>query len=364
MFAAMRGLEVDRIPLMCQLSPGHILKNSGIEPLDYWFTPEGLAEGYIRMAEKYNFDGILICKWDGIDPDLVRGFVRQKDTPNGKLIEFMNGQNYLCPPDDNPHLLDDTPPQIKSVEEVNPENIKVISSAEEGIPWFGNILDIVLERKQGELSIHGEIGTSFESALRQFGSFEGGLLALIDNPAKCKEIIARINHNCLVYARAQCARGIDALKLSSPLAGAGFISSGMYEEFVLPYEKAIVDMAHDEFGVPCYTHTCGAIGDRLELMLASGIDGLECLDPPPLGTVDLAAAVDRIGNRCFIKGNLDSVNELTKTPNEVFKIAMERIAVGRKAKGYILSSACSVSPKVPPENILILSKAVRETVLT
>lgn len=183
----------------------------------------------------------------------------------------------------------------------------------------------------------------------------------MDDKGKSKEIISRINQNCLVYAIEQCRKGIDALKLSSPFAGAGFISADMYEELVLPYEKVIIDTVHRDFGIPCYIHTCGAIGDRLELMLESGADGLECLDPEPLGTVSLSDAVDRIGSRCFIKGNLDSVNELTKSPEEVRKIAKERIAIGQKANGYILSSACSVSPDVPPENIVALVEIAKNT---
>lgn len=39
---------------------------------------------------------------------------------------------------------------------------------------------------------------------------------------------------------------------------------------------------------PIYTHTCGAIGDRLNLMKETGTDGIVTLDQPPPGTVDLA----------------------------------------------------------------------------
>jgi uroporphyrinogen-III decarboxylase len=96
-------------------------------------------------------------------------------------------------------------------------------------------------------------------------------------------------------------------------------------------------------------------------MADMGLDGLECLDPPPLGTVDLAEAIDEIGERLFIKGNLDTVNELAPhTAEEVKTIAKKRIELGKKSKGYILSSACSISSKVPPENVAILYDAVEE----
>ncbi|MHB9139781.1 MAG: uroporphyrinogen decarboxylase family protein, partial [Victivallaceae bacterium] len=361
MMAAMSGKSVDHIPVMCQLSLGHIYKNAGLEALEYWFTPEGAAEGYILMAEKYGFDGILVNLWSGIDPGQYKKAVHQENTREGKLITFEDGSRIICPANDYPRVQNNAPVLNRDISQVSPDEICLISSAYEFYPWFGNILDIVLSRKSDTFSIHGEIGTSFEQFLATFGSFEAGLMAIMDDKKKSKEIINRINQNCLVYAIEQCRKGIDALKLSSPFAGAGFISVDMYEELVLPYEKAIIDTIHREFGIPCYIHTCGAIGDRLELMLESGTDGLECLDPEPLGTVSLRDAVNRIGNRCFIKGNIDSVNELTKSTEEVRKIAEARIAIGREAKGYILSSACSVSPDVPSENILVLGEVAKES---
>lgn len=45
-------------------------------------------------------------------------------------------------------------------------------------------------------------------------------------------------------------------------------------------------------------------------MSETGIDGIDTLDPPPLGTVELAEAKSRFGDRFFLKGNLDAVNEM------------------------------------------------------
>jgi uroporphyrinogen-III decarboxylase len=40
--------------------------------------------------------------------------------------------------------------------------------------------------------------------------------------------------------------------------------------------------------------------------------------------------------------------------------AVERIQIGKKAYGYILSTACSIAPHVSPENILVLYEAAME----
>ena len=99
-----------------------------------------------------------------------------------------------------------------------------------------------------------------------------------------------------------------------------------------------------------YVHTCGAIGDRLDLMSKTAVDGIDTLDPPPLGTVYIEDAKSKYGERFFFKGNLDTVNEMLNADDQTFERAVkERIEIGKPGSGYILSSACSVAPDVNPE---------------
>jgi uroporphyrinogen decarboxylase len=151
---------------------------------------------------------------------------------------------------------------------------------------------------------------------------------------------------------------VDAILISSAFAGGSFISPDQFREFVLPFERLIIDGIKSEYDVPVYTHTCGSIGDRLELMKATGTDGLDTLDPPPLGSVHLAEAKERIGQTLFIKGNIDPVNTvLMGTAEQVFEAARTCISIAGKGGGYVLSSACSIPPQAPPENILKLHEA-------
>jgi uroporphyrinogen decarboxylase len=91
-------------------------------------------------------------------------------------------------------------------------------------------------------------------------------------------------------------------------------------------------------------------------MVATGLDGIDTLDPPPLGTVDLAEAKAAWGDKIFFKGNIDSVNTLLNgTLDDVMADARERVKVGMPGGGYILSSACSVAPRVEPEKLMALA---------
>lgn len=358
---AMKGEAHDRPALMCQFSLGFLAQHFSSDLVRFWYTPQGLAQAYISAATEYGFDGILVSI-SGRDTELINQIISVEDKENGaKLVTFLNGEKSFIPYNDFPYELSATAKNQKpdTIEELDIKSIPHIQPND--LPSFQfNILEEILRKNDAELSIHGEVGTCFEQFLNLFDTLENGLIALLDDDKKSQAAMQKLNDTIILLAREQCLRGIDALKLSSPFAGAGFISRDMYRSFVLPYEKELISKIHQEFSIPCYIHTCGAIGDRLDLMLETGADGLECLDPPPLGTVDLTDASILIGSKAFIKGNLDSVNELKNaTPEQVLKIAEKRLAIGGNHRGgYILSTACSIAPDVPPENIAVLQRAV------
>jgi len=92
--------------------------------------------------------------------------------------------------------------------------------------------------------------------------------------------------------------------------------------------------------------------------METGTNGIDTLDPPPLGTVDLKEARRILAGRCFIKGNIDPVHTILEgTPDKVYEDASRRIAIAGPGGGYVLSSACSVSPHAPPANIMKLLEA-------
>jgi uroporphyrinogen decarboxylase len=185
--------------------------------------------------------------------------------------------------------------------------------------------------------------------------YEQGLTAIQADAEKVKACLDRLSDGAADLGKKQAALGVDAILISSAFAGAGFISPGHYEEFVLPYEKKVITEIKKEKGIPVYTHTCGSIGDRLELMIETGTDGLDSLDPPPLGTVKLEEAKDKLEGRLFIKGNIDPVNTLLNgSPDRIKEDVKRTIDIGKPGGRYILSSACSVPPHTPPKNLEML----------
>jgi len=147
--------------------------------------------------------------------------------------------------------------------------------------------------------------------------------------------------------------------ISSAFAGGGFISPRQYDRFVLPYEAEVVGRIHAE-GVPVYTHTCGDIGDRLERMAATGIDGSTPWTRRPWEASIWRTPSGAWATACSSRGHRPVNTLLKRSRQEVRADALERLRIGSPGGGYILSSACSVSPRVPPENLTVLVEASKQ----
>ncbi len=77
--------------------------------------------------------------------------------------------------------------------------------------------------------------------------------------------------------------------------------------------------------------------------------------------VDLADAKRRVGRKIFIKGNIDPVHTLLEGDAEsVRDDARRRLETGKPGGGYILSTACSIAPRTPRENVAVLAGVAEE----
>jgi hypothetical protein len=377
---AMRHYVVDRVPVMCQLSLGHYFLNAGLPPHRIWFTSEGFAEVLVKLQQRYCFDGILV-NIPGRPANVLDDVVSIETSSDGERLTWRDGGVTCVLRDDSPQHYPATQPTRANFETIDPDNLDCLDDLP-GYIWntyhiprladkptrgvlreipdyFFRTIDLVKRAVGDTVSVHGEVFSPFTHFMELFG-YEQALTGLITNPSKARALLDRLTDASSAWAAAQAGRGVDAVLISSAFAGGSFISRGMYREFIMPYERCVADAAKS-LGVPVYTHTCGRIGDRLELMMETGTDGIDTLDPPPLGNVELAEAKRRIGGKLFIKGNMNSVALLAYTTKEqVIAEASECIRIGKVGGGYILSTACSVAPRVEPWKLELLEPLAEE----
>jgi hypothetical protein len=372
MITAMSLKEADCAPVMCQLSIGHLLRWMNVKPVDLWFTAQGCAHAWVEAQRRYRFDGILLnlC---GPDRDVMQCVDRIEEDEYAQTIYWRPGRfdytHTICPWDELPRNVWPDGEPFADFDTFDPDTD--LPSRLEWLPVCQamkypihpascfDTLNLVKSMTHGEISLHGEVFSPWDYHLATFGP-ENALIAVIEDAGKVHAILEGYAELCAKWAVEQIQAGVNAITLSSPWAGGKFISRQQYQEFVQPYER-IINNAVRAAGAFCCTHTCGALGDRLDLLMASNTCGIECLDPPPLGDVELKDAKEQTRGKVFIKGNMDSVNVLLKsTPREVKEYARACLETAMDGGGYILSASCAVAPHVPPENLEVLFDVVNE----
>lgn len=366
---AMEMRHPDRVPSMSQFSVGFMnqqLKDTGITPMELWLDAERYAEALIILRERFDFDGILVS---------IHGHY-QNWREKVLKVETLEGRERATFSDRvETYLDDDLPmgeffePREQSIDDVDvskiPTTIDYIPASKGCYIFIDSrdpfrIFDILNSKVGGEYSIHGEITSPLDYLLDLLG-YESGLLAMVTHPEKVWNILEQFTLGVEKLGGEMAAHSaVDAIKISSPFAGIGFISPEFYRQFELPYLSRVVHAIQSQ-GIPAYVHTCGHINDRLEIIAESGVKGLECLDPPPIGNVELDDAFQRVGGQMFIKGNVDSVNTLLNGDERLIRQDLKhRLNIGMQNRGFILSTACSIAPGVPAEHVMLLSKLARE----
>ncbi|MCP4166346.1 MAG: hypothetical protein GY759_10685 [Chloroflexi bacterium] len=379
---AMQIKEPDRVPVMCQLAIGHYFLNTSFKPHEIWYTSEAFAEALVQLQKFYRFDGILINQ-PGRPDNFLAGVSKIEETGDGEVLTWCNGDVTFIPWDDNaqfypadelkptradfntidPDKLDDIDDLVGYI--WNTEHIQTIAGKirpgplAEFPPYFFKTIDLVQDMVGDDVSVHGEVFSPLTYYMELFG-YADALMTLIKDPGKVHALLERLTPASVAWGVAQAKRGVDAVLISSAFVGGPFLSPKMYREFVVPYEKQVAAAIKAE-GVPVYTHTCGSIGKILDLMVETGTMGIDTMDPPPLGNTELAYAKEKVGKKVFLKGNMNSVELLAaKTEEAVIAHASERIRDGKPGGGYILSTACSVSPLMAPWKLELFTPLAEE----
>jgi uroporphyrinogen decarboxylase len=138
---------------------------------------------------------------------------------------------------------------------------------------------------------------------------------------------------------------------------APFISPKMFREYLYPGLKKVVAGFHEQ-GLPVIKHTDGNIMPLLDMIIDSGID---CLDPiDPLAGLDIIEIKKKYGDRIAVKGNIDCAHTLTfGSVEDVVKETLEVISKAGPGGGIIISSSNSIHSAVKPGNYLAMINTIR-----
>lgn len=180
------------------------------------------------------------------------------------------------------------------------------------------------------------------------------MLDFYDDPAFVRDLFEFVVAMELGFAREQVAAGADLIGVGD--AAASLVGPAIYEEFIWPYEKKLIDGLH-ALGARARLHICGNTRFALEGM---GRLGCEVVDLDFLSPMHEGRA--RMGADQVLLGNINPVTVLRGgTPDGVIRAVGEchRQAGAR----FIVGAGCEVPRDTPHENVRALAEYARSTTL-
>jgi uroporphyrinogen decarboxylase len=201
-----------------------------------------------------------------------------------------------------------------------------------------------------------QIGYVFMGAWQIMG-FENYCLTLADEPDLVRDLHDWLGSSQLAVLEAllqhDCLGTVwlpdDLCYNSGPM-----VSPGVYERYVYPWYRKIVDRCH-EADIPVGLHSDGDLTRLLPDLVACGFDAIHPFEPP---MNDIVAVKERWGDRIAVAGGIDLKGVLSSgTPAQVEAEVREKIAALAPGGGWLLGSSNSIPDFVPKENYRALLAA-------
>ena len=321
--AALRGEPADKIPVMLHNFMAAAAEMN-VSMGKFRENPRLIADVFKNSVEKYGLDGILV----DLDTVTLAGSA-------GVRIDF---------PDDSPARsrqgMLESLGDLKKLKPVKVEDYKYVQIWLESVrllkDYYGDDVMVRGNCDQAPFSLASMIrGT--ENWMTDLYMGEPSLVTgLLDY---CTDITCQ-------FIRLMGQTGAHMVSNGDSPAGPEMISPEMYEQFAMPYEKIVVDTAH-EAGLFYTLHICGNTELILDKMVGTGADAFE-IDYK----TDMYKAFDLLKDRATFTGNIDPSGVLALgTPEQVRTATAELLNVFSHTNRFILNSGCALPALTPEENL-------------
>jgi MtaA/CmuA family methyltransferase len=176
------------------------------------------------------------------------------------------------------------------------------------------------------------------------------MMDFYDEPAFVKELFEFVVRMEIQFARAQVEAGVDLIGVGD--AAASLVGPTIYQEFVLPFEKTLVDALHT-LGTRVRLHICG---NTRRILRGMGETNSEIVDLDYPSPLDEGRA--QMGERQVLLGNIHPVNVLRNGSPEGVRQAVAECHRGAGSH-FIVGAGCEVPRGTPPENLMAMAEYAR-----
>lgn len=353
------------------------IKGEKTDRAPIWLRDQFNFGGKFELRNELVLDVLLLDEyadgWVNIDPNMRAVKEHYKRVGGDIIREFVVPgkvcNRLLCTPPSKITLVDekfekedkisyfeiDTPKgKLKTVTKCTRNvstmwNVKYLVEGEDdiekllSIPFELDDIDDTIYKK--ELNILGDDGIIMMqidtplitvSGLMEFEDF---LIMCISDQAKLRELcdiaferIMIIVETCLLKDMAVLYRINGSEQATPPMN-----SPEIYEKFVFPYEKMLVEKIH-EYNKFAAVHSHGKVSKNLPLMIDMGLDVLDPIEPPPAGDLTFSDAVELSQNKITLAGNIDfsdlehlAPEQIEEKVKEIFACNSDRIILNATA---------------------------------
>jgi len=317
--ALLGGRTVDCLPLM-PITMQFACDQVGATYRQYCTDYRVLAEGQLRTAERFGFDYVNTMS----DPG-------REAADCGAPIKFFENQPVALLEEEA--LLTDKA-RLAGLAMPDPLGGGRMHNAIKAVA-------LLKEKVGGQKLVEGWIeGPCAEGAdLRGINTL---MLDFYDDPPFVRDLFAFVIEMELRFARLQIEAGAELIGIGD--AAASLVGPQIYEEFVWPFEKKLVDGVHG-LGAKVRLHICGNTRSILESMGRLGCDivDLDSLSP-------LSEARAKMGAQQVLLGN---VNPVTVMRNGQPDLVASTVAECHRQAGerFIVGAGCEIPRDTPPENL-------------
>ncbi|MFH0796506.1 MAG: uroporphyrinogen decarboxylase family protein [Candidatus Omnitrophota bacterium] len=152
---------------------------------------------------------------------------------------------------------------------------------------------------------------------------------------------------------------VDSIGLGGSTTSMSVISPKYLKEYIVGFVQAITAEARI-YDIPVQYHMCGRSRHAIPILVEAGINGMDALERPSTGDVDLGEVKRLFGNRISLRGNVNSIETMLQgKPKDVENEVLRCMQDAKRGGGFILGVGDQTPYWTPDENIVALVEAGR-----
>ena len=318
--------EADRAPFFLLLTM-HGAKELELSIQEYFSIPEAVAEGQIRLREKFRHDCLYSFFYAPLEIEAWGGEVIYRDDgpPN-------SGEPFIQKPQDIATLTTPPPKQMSCLQ-------KVLKATE-----------LMKSRIQDDAPIIGVVMSPFSLPVMQMG-FEAYLNLLHSEPELFDRLMQINEGFCVEWANAQLEAGATAICYFDPISSISMIPRDVY----LRTGREVAKRTLSRIQGPGATHLAsGRVLPIIDDIAETGTAVLGCSCEEHLGEIK-----SRCRGKLSVLGNLNGIEMVRWTAREAEDAVKHALAAAASGGGFILSDTHGEIPfQVPDDVLFAISEAV------